>query len=345
MGVGAIFALAGLLAFLPAVVDRWALRRGASPETLAALAIVTLFGLAAVPVAFTVCTGFLAAGGDHGAPGAAAVIGLLVVALVAGRTLARVIAIRRRWRALSQVARALELPDPHDGVKVLPVDELLAFVAGSQAFISRGLLNHLDPAQRQAVIAHEREHATRGHARLLGAARALAHGAFGLAPVSKAAAALDRELDALADRAAARRLGDPAVVQAALRSVAAATATDPRDAETLRRIERLARPDPPGRPLIDGAVRLLTLAIATFVLAAICLSIHAGTVLLGAIACALLIASLIMFTRPVLARAPAPPKDTPRPHGPGRPTAQGACRSCSTAHGGEARAAQDPGRG
>jgi len=317
MGVGAIFVLAGVLAFLPAIVDRWALRRGASPETLIALATVTLFGLAAVPVAFTICTGFLAAGGDHGPPSAAAVAGLLIVALVAGRTLARAIAIRRRWRELSRVARALELPDAHDGVKVLPVGDLLAFVAGSEAFISRGLIDHLDPAQRQAVIAHEREHASRGHARLLGAARALAHGAFGIAPASRAAAALDRELDALADRAAAQSLGDPSVVQAALRSVAAATAdpaADPQHAAMLQRIERLARCNASGPPLIDGAVRLLTLAIGAFVLAVVCLSIHTGTVLLGAIACGLLIASLLAFTKPVLTRRPPPPRSQETPH-------------------------------
>ena|GEM_PF-2454922 len=311
----AILGLAGLLAFLPAIVDRWALRRGASPETLAALGVVTLFGLAAVPVAFTICTGFLAAGGDHGAPSVAAVIGLLVVALVAGRTLARAINIRRCWRALSRVAAALELPASPEAVRVLPVGELLAFVAGSEAFISRGLLERLDPPQRQAVIAHEHEHATRGHARLLGAARALAHGAFGLAPVSRAAAALDRELDALADRAAARRLGEPAVVQAALRSVAAATAdpaTAAEDAATLRRIERLAGCDSPGRPLIDGAVRLLTLAIGAFVLAVICLSIHTSTVLLGAIACALVIASLLAFTKPLLLPPGQPPSTSRR---------------------------------
>jgi Zn-dependent protease with chaperone function len=316
VGVGAIFALAGLLAFLPAIVDRWAIRRGASPETLTALAIITLFGLAAVPVAFTICTGSVAAGGDRGVSSAAAVAGLLVVALVAGRTLARVINIRRRWQALSRVATALELPDSHDGVKVLPVGELLAFVAGREAFISRGLIDQLDPAQRQAVIAHECEHATHGHARLLGAARALAHGAFGIAPVRRAAAALDRELDALADRAAAQRLGDPAVVQAALRALAASTANaaaDPEDATTLRRIERLSQCNAPGRPLVDGVVRLLTLAIGAFVLVVICLSIHTSAVLLGAIACALVIASLLAFTKPVLIRgAPRPDlKKTP----------------------------------
>jgi hypothetical protein len=305
----AIFALAGVLAFVPAIVDRWALGRGASPETLVALAAVTLAGLAAVPVAFTICTGSVAV---TGAPGGTAVVGLMVVALVAGRTLARAIAIRRRWRALAQLARALELPVTGDGVRILPVGEPLAFVAGSEAFISQGLIEHLTAPLQHAVIAHEREHANRRHARLLGAARALAHGAFGLPPISRAAAALDRELDVLADRAAARDLGDATAVQAALRAVAEATecrSADCDDAVIRQRIERLGIADAPGRSRVDRAVRLLTLLLGAFVLTVICLSVHTNNVWLGVIACAVLIASVLVFTGPVLRRPTAIRRD------------------------------------
>ncbi len=53
-GAIAILALAGVLLLLPAPVDRWALRHGASPETLIALATITLTGIAAIPMAFLI---------------------------------------------------------------------------------------------------------------------------------------------------------------------------------------------------------------------------------------------------------------------------------------------------
>ena len=65
MDVAVLFGIAAVLAVVPALVDRWGLRRGVSPPTLAALALVTLFGLAALPVAFALCTSTLAAH-DHG---------------------------------------------------------------------------------------------------------------------------------------------------------------------------------------------------------------------------------------------------------------------------------------
>jgi protein-S-isoprenylcysteine O-methyltransferase Ste14 len=302
-----IFALAGLLALVPALVDRWALERGASPQALIALAAVTLLGVAAVPVTFAICTGGLALQhGDSEAPSVEALAGLLLVAIAAGRTLARVVAIRHRWRTLARTAAALELPEI-SGARILPVGELLAFVSGSEAFVSRGLLERLSPAQRDAVIQHEREHAERGHARLTAAARALAHGTLGIAPARRAAEALDRELDVLADLAAARRLGDARPVQDALRAVAAATrerTVDERSAHdgnrAHRRIERLSDAGAPRAHRVDALVRLVTFVIGAFVLASVCLAIHVGSAWLGVLACAALLASLAWFTRPIL---------------------------------------------
>jgi Zn-dependent protease with chaperone function len=303
-GVIAIFVLAVLLAFVPALVDRWALARGASPQTLAALAVVTLVGVAAVPVAFVLCTaGLAAANAGRGGPDALAVAGLLLVAVAAGRTLARVIAIRRRLRALSRVVAGLDLPVIDGGVKVLPVGELLAFATGTEAFVSQGLLDRLAPAQRRAVIEHEREHANRRHARVLGTARALTHGSFGVLPARRAAAALARELDALADLAAASRVGDPQAVRVALQAIAAAQAeeTTPAEWATVRdRIERLAVSRAPQRSLVDRTVRVVTLGLAALVLAVICLSIHTRTLWLGAAACLLLTASVVTFAGPAL---------------------------------------------
>lgn len=308
-----VFALAGLLALVPALVDRWALQRGAAPETLIALAAVTLLGIAAVPVAFAICTAGLALQrGASQAPSVEALLGLLLVAIAAGRTLACVVAIRRRWRALARTAAALKLPEL-GGARVLPVGELLAFVAGSEAFISKGLLERLDPVQRKAVIEHEREHAQRGHARLAAAARALSHGALGIAPARSAAEALDRELDVLADRAALRALGDPRPVSAALRAVAATRAAQSavdlqsalQQSGASGRIERLRQAATPRARRVDVVVHLTTLLIGALVLASVCLAIHVGRAWLGALACAALIASLTWFTGPILLHRPS----------------------------------------
>jgi Zn-dependent protease with chaperone function len=305
-GIIAIFLLALTLAFLPALVDRWALRRGASPGTLVMLAIVTLLGVAAVPVSLALCTaGAEMSGFGRRGPDVTGLAGLLLVAIVAGRTLARVFAIRRRWRSLARAAGALRQAGDLGArssltprVNVLPVPQLFAFTAGSEAFVSAGLLERLPEAQRRAVIEHEREHARAGHARLLGAARALAHGAFEVAPARRAAQALERELDALADLAAARRLGDPQPVREALMTVAVASGAGA-PSSLQRRLSCHGR----ASVLTDGAVRALTLALAGLVLAAVCLSIHAGEAWVGMGACALLVASMLVFTRPLLLRS------------------------------------------
>jgi Zn-dependent protease with chaperone function len=311
-GIVVILGLAAALAVVPPLVDRWALRRGASPQALAALALVTLLGVVAVPLAFATCTGFLAVGGEgRGGLSVAAVSGLLLVAFAAGRTLARIVRIRRGWAALSRLTATLGLREEAGGVKVLPVQDVLAFVSGSEAFISQGLIDRLTPAQRRAVIEHEREHAQRRHARLLGAARAIAHGAFDLHPARQAAAVLDRELDALADRAAAQSLGDPHVVNDALRAVAAATDGEPElDPGTRARAERLLAPRASGAPLVDTIVRAVALILGTLLLASICLAIHTGSAWLGIGACLLLIGGFASLSAPAFKPTKGPVKPT-----------------------------------
>lgn len=304
VGVLVIFALAAVLAIVPALTDRWAVRRGASPQTLAVLALVTLGGIAAVPVAFALCTGSLALqdGGDR-ATRVAGVAGLLLVAVAAGRTLARVIRMRRRWNALAGVAAALALPQEPGGASVLPLGDLLAFVCGSEAFVSQGLLEYLTPAQRRAVIEHERVHAQHGHARLLGGAGALSHGLLDIAPARRATVALERELDVLADRGAAERLGETRPVEEALHALAVPPPeqTSSNDDSAQLRIQRLASPDARTQ-IVDTSVRLVTVAIGAFVLSSICLALHTGTAWLGLTACTLLLASFMWFARPLLAR-------------------------------------------
>lgn len=289
------------LVSLPALVDRWAVRRGASPGALALLAIVTLAGLVALPFAFTACVGAL--GGDHAVP-LASRLGLamlvMVLALMVGRALGTLVRIRRARSELSSAIDALGPRERVDGVAVLPVGDVLAFCSGTDAFVSRGLVEGLSPAQRRAVVEHEREHAQGGHARLTAAARAASRALFGAAPARRAEHALSRELDVLADRAAAHRLGSPGPVREALRRIGAGGSAgdgEP-DADAEERIERLG-PRPAGRGA-DGVVGLVALLLLALVVAAICVSTHAGAQWLGVAACMLAVLGLASAAMPLL---------------------------------------------
>lgn len=303
MDVAVIFATALALALAPPAVDRWAARRGASPTTLAVLALVTLAGLAAVALAFAICTATLA----HHEGGAfvirlAAVAGLLFVALAAGRAIAQVVRIRRRWSEVSRAAAALRPHRRPDGVRVLPVGDLLAFVAGTDAFVSRGLVERLSPAQQRAVIEHEREHADAGHGHLLATARALSHALFRLPPARRAEATLERELDALADRAAARRLADPEPVREALVALAPGEADDAEGAAALdRRIAGLGLEGRAGLGAAEAAARTLTVVLAVAALASVCVSLHASGIWLGLMTCAAVVAGFVSLVRPLFA--------------------------------------------
>ena len=141
------------------------------------------------------------------------------------------------------------------------------------------------------------------------------HGTFDLTPAKRASQIIDRELDVLADQAAARRLDDPRAVQNALRTIATtATQLNTSEQDILRRRLKNLEPDAtPRSRIVDHAVRLATLTIGAGVLTAICLSIHATSIWLGVAACGLLVASLYTFTRPVITpRAPTTPRPSPR---------------------------------
>lgn len=306
MDLALIFATALALVLVAPAVDGWAARRGASPAALATLALVTLAGFAAVGLAFAVCTATLARheGGAFGLR-LAAVAGLLAVAVAAGRAVAKLVRIRRHWSALSRIARALEPHPRPDGVRVLPVPDVLAFVAGTDAFVSRGLVARLPPAQQRAVIEHEREHARGGHGRLMAAARALSHALFSLPPARRAEATLERELDVLADRAAARRLADPEPVRKALLALASRDEAGDGESEGPldRRIARLdAVEGAADSRRVGASVHTLTIVLAIAVVASVCVSLHARGVWLGLMTCAAALAGFLSLARPLLAR-------------------------------------------
>lgn len=294
-----LLALAAVLLALPGPVDRWALARGARPRTLAALAAVTLAGLAALPAAIAVCARSTDAEGGHAGVRLAAVAGLLLVAAGAGRAVAHAVTVRRRWRRLRAIAKALDLRPNEQGNTVLPVPELLAFAAGTDAFVSRGLLDRLPPEQGRAVMEHEREHTAGRHGRLLAAAGAVSRAWFGARAARAAENALHRELDVLADRAAVRETGDAAALRDALIGLAAEEPADQTDTRI-----RLRRLDPQhhGTQFVERLVQAATALLALLVLAAICVALHVGDQLLGIVACAVAAAFFAYLTAPALTR-------------------------------------------
>lgn len=306
MDLAIIVALGLVLFVVPSRLDRWAVARGASPRTLAVLAAVTLAGLVAVPVAFVVCTGVLGVSGHSDRLRVVAVAALLFVAVAAARAVARVAHVRRCWLRLAATASALRLPRTAEGVIVLPVAETLAFVAGTEAYVSKGLLERLPPGQSSAVVAHERAHQAAGHARLMSAAGAITHGLFGLRPARAAEQALYRELDALADRAASRATDDPAAVAQALREIAHSADTDHDIDLRLARIHGRHR----ASSSVDAIVRLAAMLLALLVLAAVCVALNVGNGLLGVLACSVAVVAFVYFARPLVLESSRP--RTPR---------------------------------
>lgn len=294
-------ALAAALLLLPGPVDRWAMARGARPRTLAALAAVTLAGLTALPIAFAVCASSSEADGDHPLARLTAVAGLLLVAVAAGRAVAHTVAVRRRWLRLRAIAHALDLPATEHGVKILPVPELLAFAAGTDAFVSEGLLSRLPAAERSAVLAHEHEHSAARHGRLLTAAGAIRHAWFGAHAARAAETALHRELDVLADDAAARGPGDSHAVREALLRLSVDTEDD--DAVLRERLARLgARVGQ--ATFVDRVVQATTVVLALLVLAGICVGLHIEDHFVGLIGCGLALGVFAYLTaRPLAGRS------------------------------------------
>ena len=133
-------------------------------------------------------------------------------------------------------------------VRLLPVDAAVAFTTGivrPVIVVSEGLMSALDAAERTALLAHERAHASRRHPAALAAARILAR-AFGFVPgVRVCVDLLVTALEARADDEAASVVTDPLVVARALAAAARLSLTGPltaagiSDGEIAYRIRRL----------------------------------------------------------------------------------------------------------
>lgn len=195
-------------------------------------------------------------------PGAGFLLGLVGGGglLAAAGKLRRLERSTRSWRSLRRVASA----DTGGGIRVLETARPVAATVGllrPAVFLSRGLLGALDPAQQQAVSAHEAAHRRRRDPLRLAVARL---GACCHLPAS--GRALQRELELAveraADEAAARSMGDRLTVAEALVAVARlrpATAPGPGFGEdpVAARVQALLHGDPAGRRPWRGTVATL----------------------------------------------------------------------------------------
>jgi Zn-dependent protease with chaperone function len=138
-------------------------------------------------------------------------------------------------RARSRLAEALRAAErlttagaPARSGYVVAATQPVAYALGGRSggvVVSRGLLAVLDDDERDAVLAHELAHLRLRHHRLLLFAHVVRATLGAAVPAAcQAAASLARELEVIADEAAARAVGDRRVVARALAKAALATA-------------------------------------------------------------------------------------------------------------------------
>ncbi|GIJ54159.1 M48 family metalloprotease [Virgisporangium aurantiacum] len=158
---------------------------------------------------------------------------------------------------------------PHEGILVAawsrPAAVAVPALAGRAGFVlvTSGLLRLLDPAERAAVLAHERSHLSRRHHHIVAVTAAAAALNPLLRPVTDRVALL---VERGADEDAAAEAGDRVLVARAIGTVA--LATGPRGtgglgmaaSDTVRRVEALL--DPPGGTGGGATATAVTVAVS-----------------------------------------------------------------------------------
>ncbi len=253
----------GALAILPWFASRW-LEGHVTPKGLASMHLLTLIGLALLPIGWLSCL----AGGIGTAlyPNSALSISCWIskggfnVWRASTEALTLFFLARLVWagfqvaRATSQVSmNRISFLGPTGSstqrlkkLIVIPTDTVVAFASGirrPKIIVSSGLLKLLEPPEQDAVIEHELAHLRLGHPRILfiGATIVLAYS--WLPPVHNAFSGLRRELEADADDQVVPICGARVLIQAlakvGLQNAKTATASFA-DADTLRyRLHRL----------------------------------------------------------------------------------------------------------
>lgn len=309
MSVAVLAVAVAFLVGLPFAVDRWVAPR-ASPAGLVTLAMVSLAGLALAPLALAACLAELA--GHRAALGPPPLsLPMALAAFTVGRVLWATWRAEDEWRRIASASVTAGVPGP-PGVTVVPLETPTAFVAGDHVVVSTALVDALDPAELDAVIAHEAAHRRGGHPRLVAWAHALCGATFHVPPARAAAAHVRHQLELLADRHALDTVRDPEPIRVAMTKLAGlATSGSPRhDVSQLTR-ERLdclvVAPSAAGSA--DRLVALTTGAVAVVIVVVVCGALHVRLVSLGIAICALAGAGLWWLLRPL--RRQRPPGRSP----------------------------------
>ncbi len=209
MSLVALLAAGAALLLAPWVAAR--LFDGRAPARIVAtFHVLALVGMLMLPVVLLACVAMVRPGG--------AVVGWTAGSLVAGYAVrVAVIAVRLARQTSQLAASTAGLPRSSEmDVHVLATGKPLAYALGAAVVISRGLLDVLDPCERNAVLAHEFAHVRLGHHRLLLLGRVAVAALGRVMPVRSAYAVLARELEVLADQAAIEEVGERWVLARAL---------------------------------------------------------------------------------------------------------------------------------
>jgi Zn-dependent protease with chaperone function len=213
----------------------------APARAVATFHLLALAGMAALPLVALPCLAVIRPSDLS----ALASLSAIRVMQMAARFLAIAYLARIGWiavrisRATSRLAADMAIaaaerpaaggPAIHVVASTRPFAYTLGGRAGS-VVVSRGLLALLDDDERDAVLAHERAHLRLHHHRLLYFAQVVSTALGAAIPAAvEGAASLARELEVIADQAAASEVGERRIVARALAKAALATATSTPD--------------------------------------------------------------------------------------------------------------------
>jgi Zn-dependent protease with chaperone function len=218
----------------------------------------------------------------YGTPGGAAVagLGLTLAGAVAARTVVTAMthlrATRQQARLHAETARFVGRTEPSLGAVLVEYSEPVAYCVRGRhptVVLSTGALHALEPAQLEAVLAHERAHLSSRH-HLLRAVARIGHLALPFMPLMRDAdTQVARLVEMHADDAAARA-SDPRSLATAL--VILATGASPAPAlaasvtDSVQRIHRLLRP---AKPLGQARRQLLRATAASLALTPVLLAL------------------------------------------------------------------------
>jgi Zn-dependent protease with chaperone function len=270
-----------LATHLPPKVATWLLTTAAVALAALSTAVLGFLALTAVlRIPLVASLGHLSAAVIRREDPASLSAALVAAVLLAAATLAAAHAGWRRARALVSAARNARCLPGHSQVVVVPDGAADAYTVPGwpgRIVVTAGMLDALDPAERQVLLAHEGAHA--GHHHYL--FTALSHFAAAANPLLRpVAAAVSYTVERWADEAAAGHCGDRRLAARAVGKAALASSRATRRAPAAaigiagpllspvrrrspgpvpRRVAALLAPAPSMRPLLVAAAAAVVL--------------------------------------------------------------------------------------